>query len=42
MTPDPDPDPAVPPPEGPASSEGPAQPAGLTRREHDSVTTTWR
>ncbi|MGR7025210.1 DUF3263 domain-containing protein [Geodermatophilus sp. URMC 62] len=32
-----DPDPAVPPREDTASSEGPAHPAGLTRREHEML-----
>ena len=33
----PDPAPAVSPPGGTVSGEGPAQPAGLTRREHDML-----
>ena len=33
----PDPAPAVSPPGGTASGEGPAQPAGLTRREHEML-----
>jgi hypothetical protein len=33
----PDPAPAVSPPEGTVSGEGPAQPAGLTRREHEML-----
>ena len=33
----PDPAPAVSPPGGTVSGEGPAQPAGLTRREHEML-----